>query len=58
MALPHDELPLHAALLDPMAEGDVAPFPNYRTAVMHLLRNLPDPKSGSHWPDANTQSTA
>jgi len=50
MALPHDQLPLHAALLDPATEGDVAPFPNYRAAVMHLLRNLPDPKSGSHWP--------
>ncbi|KAB2641684.1 MAG: fatty acid desaturase [Verrucomicrobia bacterium] len=56
MALPHDQLPSHAALLDPTAEGDVAPFPNYRSAVMDLLRNLSDPKSGSHWPAAPPQS--
>jgi len=54
MALPHDQLPRHAALLDPATDGDVAPFPNYRAAVRHLLRNLSDPKSGSHWPDART----
>ena len=53
MALPHEELPHHAGLLEPKDEGDVAPFPNYRSAVMHLLRNLSDPKSGSHWPDAS-----
>ncbi len=58
MALPHDELPRHTGLLDPTTEGDVAPFPNYRSAVMHLLRNLYDPKSGSHWPDAPTKSNA
>jgi fatty acid desaturase len=53
MALPHEELPRHTALLNPTTEGDVPPFPNYRSAVMHLLRNLSDPKSGSHWPDPN-----
>ncbi|NQX02445.1 fatty acid desaturase [bacterium] len=58
MALPHEELPRHAALLEPADEGDVAPFPNYRTAVLHLLRNLSDPKSGSHWPDAPVKSRA
>lgn len=58
MALPHEELPRHAGLLDPEDEGDVAPFPNYRSAVMHLLRNLSDPKSGSHWPDSGSQSKA
>jgi fatty acid desaturase len=58
MALPHEDLPRHAGLLDPEDEGDVAPFPNYRSAVMHLLRNLSDPKSGSHWPDSGTKSNA
>ena len=58
MALPHEELPRHAGLLEPEDEGDVAPFPNYRAAVMHLLRNLADPKSGSHWPDERTNSNA
>jgi fatty acid desaturase len=52
LTLTHDRLPQHAALLEPDEEGDVAPFPNYRSAVMHLLRNLSDPKSGSHWPTA------
>jgi fatty acid desaturase len=58
MALPHEELPHHTPLLDPADEGDVPPFPNYRSAVMHLLRNLSDPKSGSHWPDQGTRSNA
>jgi len=48
--LPHPELPWHRALLAPTAAGEVAPFPNYRSALMHLLRNLSDPRSGSHWP--------
>lgn len=58
MSLPHEEMPQHADWLNPEDEGDVAPFPNYRSAVMHLLRNLSDPKSGSHWPDAETKSNA
>jgi fatty acid desaturase len=49
--LPHPELPWHRALLLPTVAGEVAPFPNYRSALMHLLRNLSDPRSGSHWPD-------
>ena len=32
------------------------PFPNYRSALMDLLRNLPDPRSGSHWPDLKTET--
>jgi hypothetical protein len=55
--LPHAELPRHAPLLDPMAEGDVPPFPNYRSAIRHLLRHLADPKSGSHWPDAQAKTS-
>ncbi len=58
MALPHEELPHHTPLLDAKDEGDVPPFPNYRSAVMHLLRNLSDPKSGSHWPVSETKSNA
>jgi fatty acid desaturase len=55
--LPHYELPLNSALLEPVEEGEMAPFPNYRTAVMHLLRNLSDPRSGSHWPDSKPDQT-
>jgi fatty acid desaturase len=50
VGLPHVELPKNAALLAPIEEGDVAPFPNYRSALMDLLRHLPDPRSGRHWP--------
>ncbi len=56
--LPHDELPLHADLLVPTVEGEITPFPNYRSAFMDLLRNLRDPRAGSHWPDRKTKSTA
>lgn len=51
VGLPHSELPKHADLLAPAAQGELAPFPNYRSALMHLLCNLWDPKAGSHWPD-------
>ena len=50
MSLPFDELPKYTPLLDPDDEDDIPPFPNYRSALVHLLRNLSDPKSGSHWP--------
>jgi fatty acid desaturase len=49
--IPHAELPLHAKDLEPTAEGELPVFPSYRSAIMHLLRNLSDPRSGSHWPD-------
>lgn len=50
--LPHYELPLHAASLVPNVEGEVAPFPNYWSAIKHLISNLSDPRVGSHWPDS------
>jgi fatty acid desaturase len=56
VGLPHYELPRHAGLLEPRAEGEMTPFPNYRTALMDLLRNLSDPRSGSHWPDSKNKS--
>ena len=56
VGLPHTELPMHAELLAPAADGEVPPFPNYRSALMDLLRNLSDPRSGSHWPDAKTKT--
>jgi fatty acid desaturase len=56
VGLPHTELPRHAALLVPTAEGEVAPFPNYRSALMDLVRNLSDPRSGSHWPNPKTKT--
>ena len=56
VGLPHSELPCHAALLVPTVAGDTTPFPNYRSALLHLLRNLSDPRSGSHWPDLKTKA--
>jgi len=56
VGLPHPELPWYAALLVPTVAGDVAPFPNYRSALLDLLRNLSDPRSGSHWPDSKTKT--
>ena len=55
--LPHHELPLHAETLHPENEGELTPFPNYRSAILHLLRELPDPRVGSHWPD-NVENAA
>lgn len=55
--LPHYELPQHAPLLEPSAEGELKPFPNYRSAIMHLFRQLPDPRVGSHWPDSPAKKT-
>lgn len=49
--LPHHELPLHADSLTPTAEGELTPFPNYSSAIWHLLGQLGDPRVGSHWPD-------
>lgn len=54
VGLTHAELPLHAGLLEPVVEGEIAPFPNYRSALSDLLRQLSDPRVGSHWPDAKS----
>lgn len=50
--LPHHELPLHAGSLTPEVEGELTPFPNYRSAIGHLLGQLSDPRVGSHWRDS------
>jgi fatty acid desaturase len=56
VGLRHTELPRHAGLLVPTVAGEVAPFPNYRSALMDLVRNLSDPRSGSHWPNPKTKT--
>jgi len=53
--LHHYELPLHAESLQPTAEGEVTPFPNYRSAIKHLMGELSDPRVGSHWPDGGAR---
>ncbi len=47
--IPHAELPRHAAALEPRTPDEVAPFPSYRHALLHLLRNLADPRVGGQW---------
>ncbi len=47
--LPHAELPHFAAELAPKNPGEVAPFPSYWHALMHLLRSLADPRAGAQW---------
>jgi fatty acid desaturase len=47
--IPHAELPRHAAALEPRAPDEIAPFPSYRHALLHLLRNLADPRVGGQW---------
>ncbi len=47
--LPHAELPQFAAELAPKNPGEVAPFPSYWNALMHLLRSLADPRAGAQW---------
>lgn len=54
--LPHAELPHHAKELEPVADGELPVFPSYRAAFVHLMRNLSDPRSGSHWPDEPVQA--
>jgi fatty acid desaturase len=55
--LPHYELPLHAKSLTPTVEGELTPFPNYRSAIKHLWGELADPRVGSHWPDAGARES-
>jgi fatty acid desaturase len=47
--LPHAELPLRVAELEPQNPGEVSPFPSYRHAFMDLFRTLPDPRAGAQW---------
>lgn len=49
MALPHPELPRHASELAAQTPEEMDPFPNYRCAMLHLLRALSDPRVGAQW---------
>ena len=51
--LPHYELPGHTDLLEPVDEGDTAPYPNYRSAFADLIGKLGDPKVGRQWATAS-----
>ncbi len=47
--LPHAELPLNVAALDPKVPGELPPFTSYRAALYDLFINLGDPRVGAQW---------
>ena len=51
--LPHAKLPQFAAELQPASPDERSPFPSYRSALLHLLRSLVDPRVGAQWRTAN-----
>ena len=57
VGLPHSALPPLAHTLAPKEPDDTRPFPNYRLAAMDLVRNLGDPRVGSHWPARTSQGS-
>lgn len=54
MSLPHAELPRHAPELEPTQPDEIHPFPNYRHAMLHLLRELANPRVGAQWKRIDT----
>jgi fatty acid desaturase len=58
--LPHAELPMRTAELQPEHPDEYAPFPSYRHALVHLLGCLTDPRVGAQWrtQTAEAQPTA
>jgi len=52
--LPHAELPAHASELEPRNLGETPPFLSYRHALLHLFRNLADPRVGAQWRTASS----
>jgi hypothetical protein len=51
-------LPRFVSELEPKNPGEVAPFPSYRHAFMHLFQNLADPRVGAQWRVATPQAEA
>ena len=49
VGVPHAELPWLAPSLAPAEPDELRPFPNYRHALLHLLRSLADPRVGAQW---------
>ena len=49
VGVPHANLPRFASELLPQTQEERPPFPSYRHALMDLIRNLSDPRVGSHW---------
>jgi fatty acid desaturase len=47
--IPHAELPQFISELEPKNPDEIAPFPSYRHAFVHLFRSLADPRVGAQW---------
>jgi fatty acid desaturase len=47
--LPHPELPMHAATLEPTVPEDRPPFRSFGAALRDLFINLPNPRVGAQW---------
>jgi fatty acid desaturase len=46
--LPQETLPAFSSILTPSNEEEIAPFPNYRSALWEMLGTLRDPRVGSN----------
>jgi len=47
--IPHAELPLHAAALEPKAPEERPPYASFGAAFRDLFLSLPDPRVGAQW---------
>lgn len=56
VGLPHAELPRLADELAPATPEEIHPFPSYSHALLHLIRNLADPRVGAQWRASSNQS--
>lgn len=56
VGLPHAELPRLAPELEPRTPDEIRPFPSYRHALVHLIRNLADPRVGAQWQNSKQPS--
>ena len=49
VGLPHAELPRLSPELAPKTPEEIHPFPSYRSAMLHLIKSLADPRVGAQW---------
>ena len=56
--LPHAELPRRSHELYPQCSDEFPPFPNYGTALLHMIPSLKDPQVGPQWKARRTCTQA
>lgn len=47
--IPHTELPLHTAALEPKIPEELPPYESFAAALRDLFASLPDPRVGAQW---------